>query len=113
MMTLKTIIRVLLFTSITTLSYNSQADIPVKQSTSFNTIDQEENIIKRTYKLKKFTQSCCAKMIEYSLNEVNGFIKQESDIKHQQITVWFNTKLCSEEDIKNAINKTTYTIIES
>lgn len=80
------------------------------QTTEFK---QDKSIIKRTYKLKKFTQSCCVMMIEYSLKEVSGFIKQESDIKHQEITVWFDSEKCQEQDIKDAINKTSYTIIET
>lgn len=73
---------------------------------------QQQEIIKRTYKLKKFTQSCCARILEYSLKEVEGFIKHESNIKNQEITIWFNSNTCKEQDIKDAINKTSYKIIE-
>ena len=112
MNTLKTISTCILFAVLTQQPNPVFATVQTKTSYSFIN-EQEEHIVKRTYKLEKFTQSCCAMMIEYSLKEVNGFVKQKSNIKTQEITVWFNTDLCSEQQIKEAINKTTYRIIEN
>ncbi len=52
-------------------------------------------------------------MIEYSLQEVDGFIKQKSNIETQEITIWFDSEKCTEDQIKAANNKTSYTIIEA
>ena len=97
-------------TAITCIATTHKTFAFYKNNASVNI--EQENIIQRTYKLHKFTQTCCARIIEYSLKEVEGFIKHESDVKKQEITVWFNSSLCSEQDIKDAINKTSYRIIE-
>ena len=72
---------------------------------------QQTTKVKRTYKLKKYTQSCCSRLVEYSLKEVDGYIKSESNTAKQEITVWFDTSKCSEKDIIEAINATGYTVI--
>lgn len=68
--------------------------------------------VKKTYKLKEFKQSCCSAIVEYSLKEVKGYIKSEVDMKKQEITVWFDSSKSKEKEIKKAINRTAYKIIE-
>lgn len=113
MITLKQTINYAVLISFTHLSIQTvSASIEPKSNQVIST-QQQETLVKHTYKLKKFTQSCCAIMIEYSLKEVDGFIKQESNIENQELTVWFDPEKCTEEQIKEAINKTSYRIIES
>lgn len=69
--------------------------------------------IEKTYKLTGFKQSCCTGIVNYSLQEVDGFIKSKADVKNQRLTIWFNPKKCTETDIKKAINKTPYKIENS
>ncbi len=70
------------------------------------------NTIEKTYKLKEFKQSCCTGIVEYSLKEVAGYIKSKANVKNQELTVWFAKTKCTEKDIKRAINKTPYKIVE-
>ena len=72
----------------------------------------KSNILKKTYILKEFKQSCCSGIVEYSLKEVSGFIKSEANVKKQELTVWFDSAKSTEENIKKAINKTSYKIVE-
>lgn len=69
-------------------------------------------LVKKSYHLKGFKQSCCASIVKYSLQEVKGFHKVESNVKMQEITVWYDKEKCTEREIKKAINKTPYKIIE-
>lgn len=82
------------------------------QSENSKKTEQESNNIKKTYTLKGFKQSCCSGMVNYSLEEVNGFIKSEPNVKKQELTVWYDKTKCTEEEIKKAINKTPYKIIK-
>lgn len=70
----------------------------------------KNTIVKKTYTLKGFKQSCCTGIVEYSLKEVEGYIKSEANVKQRELTVWFDTTKCTEEAIKIAINKTAYKI---
>lgn len=70
----------------------------------------KSTIISKTYKLKGLKQSCCLGIVTYSLKEVKGFIRAESNLKQQKILVWYDSKKCKEEAIKKAINKTPYPI---
>ena len=71
----------------------------------------KNSTIKKTYHLKDFKQSCCSGIVNYSLNEVKGFIKSKPDVKNQKLTVWYDRTKCTEEEIKKAINKTSYKIV--
>ncbi|MCF2876530.1 MULTISPECIES: heavy-metal-associated domain-containing protein [unclassified Tenacibaculum] len=73
----------------------------------------KSGIITKTYTLEGFKQSCCTGIVNYSLKEVNGYIKSEANVKNQQLTVWFDNKKCDERAIKKAINKTPYKIVNS
>lgn len=68
--------------------------------------------VSRTYKLKGFNKACCIGIVNYSLKEVDGFLRSEADVKKQEITVWYTEGKCSEKTIKESINKTGYTIID-
>lgn len=94
---------ILLFTSF---------DVQSQTNTETKTEIITNNTVQKTYKLKGFKQSCCTGIVEYSLKEVTGYIKSESDVKNQELTVWFDKTKCTEKDIKKAINKTPYKIIE-
>lgn len=83
-----------------------------KDSESATTEKSQSTTVKKTYKLKNYSKSCCTGLVEYALKEVNGFIKSSSNTKKQEITVWFNSKKCSESKIKKAINATGYTIVD-
>ncbi|UTW66531.1 heavy-metal-associated domain-containing protein [bacterium SCSIO 12643] len=65
-------------------------------------------IVQKTYRLQGFKQSCCSGIINFSLEEVEGYIK----LKHQQVTVFYDESKCTEEQIKAAINQTPYKILE-
>lgn len=69
------------------------------------------NKTQRTYKLKKFNSSCCIGIVKYSLDEVNGFMMMQPNIKNSEITVWFDENKTSEETIISAINTTPYKVI--
>lgn len=77
----------------------------------------EENIVvldtvKKTYQLEKFTQSCCAGIVEYSLKKhVKGFIKAISNTKKGQITVWYDSSKSTSKEVQEAINKTPYKVV--
>lgn len=71
----------------------------------------QTNIVKVTFKLKKFNQSCCSRIVEYGLKEVEGYIKSESHTDKQEITVWYDSSKCTEADIIKAINTTGYPVI--
>ena len=86
--------------------------IGLKKNRESTLIEQTQSTtVKKTYKLKNYTKSCCSGMVEYALKEVDGYIKSTSNAKKQEITVWFNSKKCSESKIKKTINSTGYTII--
>ena len=80
--------------------------------TDLKTETVTSNTIEKTYKLKEFKQSCCSGIVEYSLKEVEGYIKSKANVKNQELTVWFDKTKCTEKDIKKAINKTPYKIVE-
>ncbi len=96
--------------SLTFCEVKSQASESTK--TKLSTEINKHESTKKTYKLKGFKQSCCSGIVEYSLKEVDGFIKSESKVKEQKLTVWFDKTKCTEEDIEKAINKTPYKILE-
>lgn len=87
---------------------NSQSKPTIKASQKTENV--EANIIKKTYTLKGFKQSCCTGIVEYSLKEVEGYIKSEANVKQRELTVWFDASICTEAAIKKAINKTAYKI---
>ena len=94
------------------LSFNTSAMFFHDADTTISTSQQEQsNIIKKTYKLKGFKQSCCTGIVNYALKEVDGFIKSEAQVKSQELTVWYDAKKCDESAIKDAINKTPYKIV--
>lgn len=72
----------------------------------------QENTIKKTYKLKGFKQSCCTAIVEYSLKEVDGYVKSKPNVQNQELTVWFKKNTLIKEKIEKAINKTPYKIID-
>jgi copper chaperone CopZ len=72
----------------------------------------QTSIVQKSYRLKGFKQSCCFGIVEYALKEVKGYQKSEANVKKQELTVWFDSKRCSEVEIKNAINQTAYKIVE-
>lgn len=76
-------------------------------------LNQRVNSIQKTYKLEKFTKSCCSGIVEYALKEVKGYIKSEANVTKQELTVWYNPTKCSEKDIIAAINLTSYKVIEN
>ena len=89
---------------------------PVQSQTATNQNNKSKkvtkNIVQRTYKLKGFKQSCCYNMVEFTLQELKGYVKSKPNMTKQEITVWFNTDLNTEEEIIAAINKTGYTVTE-
>lgn len=72
---------------------------------------EQSTTVKKTYKLKKFTQSCCSKLVEFGLKEVDGYIKSKSNTDKSEITVWYDSSKCTEKEIINAINSTGYTVL--
>jgi len=64
-----------------------------------------------TYKLDGFNLTCCKNIIDYSLNEVPGFIKSVADIKNMELTVWYSNDKGTEQEIQKAIDKTPYKIV--
>ena len=108
-MTLKNIITTLIIAFILNSTLQAQ-----NQNNDSSKIEHQEQaqIIKKTYTLKGFKQSCCTRIVDYALKEVKGYLRSEANVKTQELTVWFNTNLSKEADIKNAINKTAYKIIE-
>ncbi len=82
---------------------------PVLQVQTF----KKQELTKRTYKLKNFKQSCCYNMVEFILQELEGYEKSEPNMEKQEITVWFNSEITTEKEIIEAINKTGYTVISN
>ncbi len=102
----------LLFTCLTFITILSCTDNS-NAANNYITTNIQKEVHKVSYTLKKYTQNCCTKMVEYNLKEVEGYIKSESNIEKQAITVWFDTDKCTEADIKFAINRSGYSIIET
>lgn len=75
-------------------------------------LSEKKELTKRTYKLKDFKKSCCYNMVEFILQELEGYEKSEPNIEKQEITVWFNAEITAEEEVIAAINKTGYTVIQ-
>jgi len=99
----------LIASSILLLSFcEGRSQTKIESKTEINT----NNIIQTKYKLKGFKQSCCVGIVEYSLKEVKGIIKLKANMKDQELTVWFDITNCKEEEIKKAINKTSYKIVK-
>ncbi len=80
-------------------------------NTSVTSTKKALSNIKTTYTLKGFKKSCCTGIVNYSLKEVDGFIKSKANVKTHELTVWYDGNKCSETAIKKAINKTPYKII--
>ena len=95
-----------------TLGFTSSSTVLTTIGNATPAIQQEQNnIIKKTYKLKGFKQNCCTGIVNYALKEVDGFIKSEAQVKSQELTVWYDSKKCDEAAITEAINKTPYKVI--
>lgn len=77
-----------------------------------NSLSEKKELTKRTYKLKDFKKSCCYNMVGFILQELEGYEKSEPNIEKQEITVWFNAEITTEEEVIAAINKTGYTVIQ-
>ena len=78
-----------------------------------NAASKETNsslIVKKIYHLHGFNQSCCVGIVNYSLKEINGYIKSKANVQKQELAVWYNSLQCKEAVIQEAINKTGYTI---
>ena len=43
----------------------------------------KSNILKKTYILKEFKQSCCSGIVEYSLKEVSGLLSPKLTLKNK------------------------------
>ncbi|MCC4227140.1 heavy-metal-associated domain-containing protein [Zunongwangia profunda] len=100
---------VIAFLSSLALSCNEKQKKTYKQN--INESKVAVDTVKKTYQLKKFNQSCCKNIVEFSLKrKVEGFIKSESDTEKGQVTVWFDNQKNTEKDIEEAINKTPYKI---
>lgn len=94
------------------ISCKGKAQTKVSENTSTPTKLTSNKKASKTYKLKGFNKACCIGIVNYSLKEVDGFLRSEADVKKQEITVWYNEDKCSEKAIKKSINKTGYTIID-
>lgn len=103
------ILTILLFSFLFLTACESQGQTSESETKEISVTNQT---IQKTYKLKGFKQSCCSGIVDYALKEVDGFIKSKANVKKQELTVWFNASKCSEKDIKHAINKTPYKIVE-
>ena len=68
--------------------------------------------MKITYQQNGFNQSYSGEIVNYSLKELPGFVKSETNVKNQEITIWYDTGKSKEADIKAAINKTAYKIVK-
>ncbi|WP_196890836.1 heavy-metal-associated domain-containing protein [Aureivirga marina] len=100
----------ILFLILISLSVSCQTSETTKKKQT--KVEKTENqIIQKTYTLKNFNKSCCIGIVAYSLKKVDGFKKSEANTKKQQITVWYEKQRCNETEIKNAINKTPYKIV--
>lgn len=104
-------IKTITFVILSAVIFNSCQE-NAKEKTVTKTEVTSSNIVEKSYKLKGFTKSCCAGIVEFSLKEVQGYLKSEAHVNDQKIKVWFDNTKCKEIDIKKAINNTTYTIIE-
>ena len=62
-------------------------------------------------KLKGFTSECCVGLVAYTLNNLEGVEKHEANVKKQEMKVWFDRNIISQEGIINEINKTHYKVI--
>lgn len=72
-----------------------------------------KDTVKKTYRLAKYTQSCCSNIVEYSLKQnVQGFFKASSNTNKQQITVWFDPAQSSSDDVEKALNETPYKVVK-
>ena len=87
-------------------AYDSGSSEEIQEQT------EQSTTVKKTYKLKKFNQSCCSKLVEYGLEEVDGYIKSEANTDNEEITVWFDISKCTEKEIIKAINSTGYTVVK-
>ncbi|APD06024.1 hypothetical protein UJ101_00477 [Flavobacteriaceae bacterium UJ101] len=96
--------------SCVTLLFIGCGESNAQQTITETSKQQSKNLTKRTYTLQNFKQSCCSKIVDYSLKEVEGYIKSEANIDHQQITVWYDSSKATEDQIKQAINQTAYKI---
>ncbi|WP_040280028.1 heavy-metal-associated domain-containing protein [Psychroserpens damuponensis] len=81
-----------------------------KTDSEVKTETNQNKTIKKTYQLKRFKQSCCTGIVEFSLKKVKGYISSKANVKNQQLTVWFDSSKTTEKQIKEAINKTPYKI---
>jgi copper chaperone CopZ len=105
-------ITLIAFSILLLTSCEGKSQTKTSSKTASKTEVVKSNTTQKKYELKGFKQSCCTGIVEYSLKEVPGFIKSEADVKNQELTVWFDKTICTEEDIKKAINKTPYKIVK-
>ncbi|WP_196885438.1 heavy-metal-associated domain-containing protein [Aureivirga sp. CE67] len=83
-----------------------------KPKETIKTEKQQTGIVQKTYKLDQFKQSCCIKIVDYSLKKIDGLEKIEADVKNQTLSVWYDSSKCDEAKIQEAINKTPYKIVK-
>ena len=62
--------------------------------------------------LKGYSSECCVGLVAYTLNEMEGVIKHESNVKAQQVEIWYDTDVTSESEIVAALNKTPYKVLK-
>lgn len=69
----------------------------------------------RTIKIdvKGMTCSSCEKHINYAINQLNGILKVRSSYKNENTEIQFNKSKTTVEEIKNAINSTGYSVINT
>ncbi|WP_294822811.1 mercuric transporter MerT family protein [uncultured Flavobacterium sp.] len=93
------------------LPYASQAknlEMPKGQVQSFTLLQEKERVAKSVFKVEKMTQSCCVGIIEYSLKDIEGYIKCEADVKARKLTVFYDANKTTKKKVLEAINKTPY-----
>lgn len=71
----------------------------------------QPGVVQRTYTLKNYSRPCCPNLMDYVLEEVDCFIQSRSDTEAQTLAVWFDSTKCNEQEIKDAINETQYSIV--
>lgn len=107
----KIFITIILCVSISITCLGIEKEIASNDSTQAKEV-AKTSIEKKTYKLKDFKQSCCIGILNYSLKEVEGYIKSKANVETQELTVWYDYQKCTEEAIIKAINKTRYKVIK-
>lgn len=91
------------------LPYASQAkNLEIPKAQSITLLQEKERVVKSVFKIEKMTQSCCVGIIEYSLKDIEGYIKCEADVKARKLTVFYDANKATKKKVLEAINKTPY-----